>query len=150
MSGGASSRRDQLCLRWAEEGAPDSATSGVLAEHPKPSKHSLQRGTASTGSSLVAQQLRIWCCHCCGMGSIPGPGTSACCRHGQKNGGVESLQKSRGVAALSGRVAFSCSLMRKMDSHSFFFFLIHFLANGIWKFPDQGLNPSRSCNLCYI
>ena len=23
-------------------------------------------------------------CHCCGMGSIPGPGTSACCGHSQK------------------------------------------------------------------
>ena len=35
-------------------------------------------------SSLMAQGLRIWCCHCCGsgyscgVGSIPGLGTSAC------------------------------------------------------------------------
>ena len=34
--------------------------------------------------------LRIQCCHCCGWGKccdtglIPGPGTSACCRCGQK------------------------------------------------------------------
>ena len=31
----------------------------------------------------MAQQLRIWCCCCCGIGSVPGPGTSACCRWGQ-------------------------------------------------------------------
>ena len=37
-----------------------------------------------TRSSLVAYQLRTWHCHCCGLGyhcglgSIPGPGTSAC------------------------------------------------------------------------
>ena len=35
-------------------------------------------------------RLRIWCCHCCGLGhhsgtgSIPGPQTSACYGHGQK------------------------------------------------------------------
>ena len=27
-------------------------------------------------SSLVAKRLRIWLCHCCGTGSIPGRGTS--------------------------------------------------------------------------
>ena len=26
-------------------------------------------------------ELRIWCCHCYGMGSIPCPGTSTCHRH---------------------------------------------------------------------
>ena len=25
-----------------------------------------------------------WCCHCCGVDSIPGPGTSACCGHSPK------------------------------------------------------------------
>ena len=28
--------------------------------------------------------LRIQCCHCCGLGAIPGLETSACYRHGQK------------------------------------------------------------------
>ena len=28
--------------------------------------------------------LRIRCCHCCGIGLIPGPGTSTCCRHSPK------------------------------------------------------------------
>ena len=28
--------------------------------------------------------LRIQHCHCCGMGSIPGLGTFACCRHSPK------------------------------------------------------------------
>lgn len=28
---------------------------------------------------------RIWCCHCRGVGSIPGLGTSTCLVHGQKN-----------------------------------------------------------------
>ena len=42
------------------------------------------------GRSLVAQHLRTQCCHCYGSGycsglnSIPGPGTSACCKRGQK------------------------------------------------------------------
>ena len=31
-----------------------------------------------------SSMLRIQCCHYCGMGSIPGLGTSACCRHNQK------------------------------------------------------------------
>ena len=38
----------------------------------------------------MASRLRIWHCHCygsgycCGIGSVPGLGTSACCRYGQK------------------------------------------------------------------
>ena len=28
--------------------------------------------------------LRIWCCHCCVEGSVPGLGTSVCCKYGQK------------------------------------------------------------------
>ena len=28
--------------------------------------------------------LRMWHCHCCGMGSIPSPGNSICWRWGQK------------------------------------------------------------------
>ena len=40
---------------------------------------------------LWSSGLRIWHCHCssrghcCGSGSIPGPGTSTCHGHGQKN-----------------------------------------------------------------
>ena len=29
--------------------------------------------------------LKICCCHCCGSASIPGAGTSACCRYSQKS-----------------------------------------------------------------
>ena len=29
-------------------------------------------------------ELGIWCCHCCGWGSIPAPGTVTCHGHGQK------------------------------------------------------------------
>ena len=36
-------------------------------------------------SSLMAYQLRIWRCHCCGSGCIPDQGTSTCHRCGQKN-----------------------------------------------------------------
>ena len=34
---------------------------------------------------------QIWCCHCCGMGSIPGPGISASPRLSQKK--KEKIQK---------------------------------------------------------
>ena len=29
--------------------------------------------------------LRTWHCYCCGVGSVPGHGTSACCSYDQKN-----------------------------------------------------------------
>ena len=32
----------------------------------------------------MTQQLRIWLCFCCGMGLIPGLGTSACHGHSRK------------------------------------------------------------------
>lgn len=35
------------------------------------------------GSFLVAQQLRIPCCRCCGLSQTPGPGVSPCLRQGQ-------------------------------------------------------------------
>ena len=41
-------------------------------------------------SSPKAQWVKDWRCHCsqlghcCGMGSIPGPGSSACHEHSQK------------------------------------------------------------------
>ena len=44
--------------------------------------------------------LRIQHCHCnslgccCGMGSVPGLGTSACLRHGQKKKGKKRLQRN--------------------------------------------------------
>ena len=34
--------------------------------------------------SLVAEGLMIQCCHCCGVGLIPGLGTSICLGHYQK------------------------------------------------------------------
>ena len=44
----------------------------------------------SPGVPLWLRRLKIWHCHCCGLGHghgtglIPGLGTSACCGHGQK------------------------------------------------------------------
>ena len=41
-------------------------------------------------SGTAGSRLRIWCCHCCGLGPYcgtgltPGPGTSTCYGHGQK------------------------------------------------------------------
>ena len=52
---------------------------GVVLKRPKKKKKSFQR------SSLVAQWLRIQCCHCYGMSSVPGTETSACCQCRQKN-----------------------------------------------------------------
>ena len=47
------------------------------------------------GASWWLSRLRIWHCHCCGSGPIPGPGTFACCRHGQKkrSGEKEFIQE---------------------------------------------------------
>ena len=36
--------------------------------------------------------LRIWHCHCCGWGSVLGPGTSVCCVHGPKNPQTQNLK----------------------------------------------------------
>ena len=38
-------------------------------------------------------RLRIRCCHCCGGGSIPGPGTSACYMSSQKKEKLPPSQK---------------------------------------------------------
>ena len=34
-------------------------------------------------------------------------------------------------------------------TQSFFFFFLNGCTLFIWKFPDQGLNPSHRCNLCH-
>ena len=39
----------------------------------------------------MAQCLRIWCCHCCGEGSIPGLGTSVCHRRGQNKNKINKM-----------------------------------------------------------
>ena len=39
--------------------------------------------------------LRIWHCHCCGAGLIPGPGTSTCHGLGQKQTKKKSLSHSK-------------------------------------------------------
>ena len=50
-----------------------------------------------SGSSLVAQQWRVWHCHCsglgccCGPGLIPSVGTSTCCGCGQKKFSLKYL-----------------------------------------------------------
>ena len=68
--------------------APTLSSSQLQVEKNK-CKPSIQR------VPIVAQQmwarslalltgLRIWCCHCCGVGSVPGPGASTWCRCGEK------------------------------------------------------------------
>ena len=37
---------------------------------------------SSQGSGVVTAEAH---CHCCGSGSIPGLGTSICCKYSQKN-----------------------------------------------------------------
>ena len=46
-------------------------------------------------SSLVAEQVRIQHCHCCGTGSIPGPGTSACCGCQERKEGKERKKEKK-------------------------------------------------------
>ena len=40
--------------------------------------------TKIQGVPWWCSDLRIWGCHCCGLGLIPGPGTFTCHGHGQK------------------------------------------------------------------
>ena len=40
--------------------------------------------SVNKGVPLWLSRLRIWHCHCCDTGSIPGLGTSACCRCAKK------------------------------------------------------------------
>ena len=64
--------------------------SRILTEHHKPGVVEKIKIIIKkiVWSSLVAQGLRIWYCHCsgpghcCGMGFIPSLGTSTCCGHG--------------------------------------------------------------------
>ena len=55
----------------------------------------------------------MWHCHCCGLGSIPGPGTSTCLGHGQilkyfkkKKKTLTAIQRIdwRGVRPVIGRL----------------------------------------------
>lgn len=39
------------------------------------------------GVLLWHSELRVWHCHCSGLGLIPGQGTYVCCRYSQKGGG---------------------------------------------------------------
>ena len=48
-------------------------------------------------SSLVAQQVKDLCCHCCGLGSVRGLGNSSCCVHGQKQ---QQQQQNQTAGAL--------------------------------------------------
>ena len=38
-----------------------------------------------TGVACWLSRLRIWHFHCCGLGSIPGPGTFVCHKHDEKD-----------------------------------------------------------------
>ena len=46
--------------------------------------HLLRYKIRMMGTSLGAWWLRIWYCHCCCVGSIPGLGTSVCPGHSEK------------------------------------------------------------------
>ena len=55
------------------------ALSGVLSRN-----YAVQPFSKSSGAPCWHRRLRIRRCHCCGSGSIPGLGTSACHGPGQK------------------------------------------------------------------
>ena len=69
-----------------------------------------------SGSSLVAQWFRIWCCHCsnlgrsCGKGLIPGLGTSVCCWHGQKKKKKKRKRKRKKMHWLCASKSVHCFL----------------------------------------
>ena len=44
------------------------------------------------GSSLMAWQLRIWHCHCCGTGLVPGSGSFTCHGHSQSLKRISNYQ----------------------------------------------------------
>ena len=46
------------------------------------------------GVPLWCSRLRIWHCHRSGLGSVPGPGTSTCCRCGQEKEKKKCYQHS--------------------------------------------------------
>ena len=61
-------------------------------------------------------KLSVWCCHCCGsdrscgVGSIPGLGTSPCCQQGQG--------KCGGVAGGAGNIPFSLRGVKFTETES--------------------------------
>ena len=58
------------------------------------------------GSSLVVQQVKDQPCHCCAVGSIPGPGTSNGCWCGQKqkqNKTNEQKTQRKPIQAIAGK-----------------------------------------------
>ena len=59
-------------VQWQPEEAPSSPATIFLAE------------TWGWGVLLWCSRWRIRCCHCCGLGSVPGLGTSTCCTCSQK------------------------------------------------------------------
>ena len=50
-------------------------------QHKKKNKKLKKKKLKMSRSSLMAQWLRIQHCHCCGLGFIPGLGSSKCCGH---------------------------------------------------------------------
>ena len=118
-------------------------------------------------------QLRIWCCHCKGLGhcyvseSTLGPWTSACLGY---NSGLGGKVKTLNFIGYSGKTVvsyfhlfrsfpplhlpspFGHSTLRLLcNSIIFYFFLFFFFFSfqghtyGILKFPVQGSNKSCSC-----
>ena len=62
----------------------------------------LERFKSNTkGAAFWHSGLTIQCCHCnssgccCGMGLIPGPGTSICCKCGQRKEGRNKGKKEK-------------------------------------------------------
>lgn len=56
---------------------------------------------------LVVKNLASSLCgsgHCCGVGSIPSPETSACCRHGQKRRGGYIWSQPKDIEFLMGTI----------------------------------------------
>ena len=91
-------------------------------------------------NSLVAQQVKDRCCHCCGpgyfcgTGLIPSPGTSMCLRHGKK----KKRERKRKC---------DWKMITRKLLLSILYLCIFGHALSMWKFLGQGLNPHHSSNL---
>ena len=90
-------------------------------------------------SSLVAQRLKIWHCHCSGMSFIPGLGTSACHVCGQEKKEICSMSNLKYFhLKMKGMVE------QKISEIFFFFFFFFGCACDMWKFLGKRLNWRHS------
>ena len=76
-------------------------------------------GRYLVGVPLWYSRLSIWQCHCCGVGSIPGPGTSTCHRHHQKKKkGKSHLQSQRVINPYNIQLSTVYSFVKRpRDTH---------------------------------